>query len=86
MTTSGSTFGNLFGKAPGAQSRLGQYLDADYYRTVKRLAKGQIDHKSLLAEISGADPMRKETLRNVRHLAESETVRIWNSVAAGTHI
>ena len=34
-------FGNLFDKQGGAEA-VGQYLDADYYHTVKRLAKGHI--------------------------------------------
>ena len=66
---------NLFGKHQGAESALGQYLDADYYQTVKRLSKGQVDYNSLLAEISGANPMRTEPLRTVKSLKESDTVK-----------
>ena len=68
-------FGNLFGEQADAEDAVDQYLDADYYHTVKRLAKGQIDHHSLLAEISKANPVRKKPLRKVRSLKESDKVK-----------
>ncbi len=70
-----SIFKDLFGKNPRAEKKLGQYLDADYYQTIRRLSKGQVDHDRLLEEISAANPMRKEPLRKIKTLKESEKVK-----------
>ena len=64
----------LTNSSPGAGNKLDQYLDADYYQTMKRQAKGDIDHNSLLEAINDAYSTRRETLQKVGHLAASDTV------------
>ncbi len=70
-----SIFKDLYEKTPRAEKKIGQYLDADYYQTIRRLTKGQVDQDRLLGEISAANPMRKERLRKPRKFTESEKVR-----------
>ena len=43
-----SIFKNLFGKEPGAENKISRYVNADYYQTVIRLSRGQIDHSEIL--------------------------------------
>ena len=66
---------DLVGKSPGAESRIGQYFNADYYQTVIRLSKGQIDHNELLEKVNAANLMKKEPLRKIKKFRESEKVR-----------
>ena len=70
-----SLFKDLFGKYPRAESTIRRHLDADYYQTVVRVSRGQIDHDELLKQISVANPMRKEPLRKIMRFRESEKVR-----------
>ena len=70
-----SLFKDLFGKYPRAESTIRRHLDVDYYQTVVRVSRGQIDHDELLKQISVANPMRKEPLRKIMRFRESEKVR-----------
>ena len=70
-----SMFKDLFGKEPGAENRISRYVNADYYQTVIRLSRGQIDHNEILKQINTAIPMGTGPVRKTRSLGESEKVK-----------
>ena len=70
-----SLFKDLFGKEPGAENRISRYVNADYYQTVIRLSRGQIDHNAILNQINAALPMRTEPVRKIRSFKELEKVK-----------
>ncbi len=70
-----SIFKDLYGKYPGGEKRISRYVNADYYQTVVRLSKGQIDHNQILNQINAAVPMRSEPIRKVKSFRESEKVQ-----------
>ena len=70
-----SVFRDLVGKYPGAEDRIIRYANADYYQTVIRLSRGQVDHNEILSKINAAVPTRTEPVRKVRSLRESEKVK-----------
>ncbi len=70
-----SMFKDLFGKEPGAENRISRYVNADYYQTVIRLSKGQIDHNEILNRINDAIPMGTVPVRKIRSYRESEKVK-----------
>ena len=70
-----SVFRDLVGKYPGAEGRIIRYANADYYQTVIRLSRGQVDHNEILSKINAAVPTRTEPVRKVRSLRESEKVK-----------
>ena len=70
-----SIFKNLFGKEPGAENKISRYVNADYYQTVIRLSRGQIDHSEILNQISAAIPMGTEPARKIKSFRESEKVK-----------
>ena len=70
-----SVFRDLLGKFPGAEGRIIGYANADYYQTVIRLSRGQVDHIEILSKINAAVPSRTEPVRKVRSLRESEKVK-----------
>ena len=70
-----SMFKDLFGKEPGAENRISRYVNADYYQTVIRLSRGQIDHNEILKQINAAIPVGTGLVRKIRSLGESEKVK-----------
>ena len=70
-----SMFKDLYGKAPGAENRISRYLNADYYQTIIRLSRGQMDHREILEQINAAVPTRSEPVRKIRSFRESEKVK-----------
>ena len=70
-----SLFKDLFGKEPGAENRISRYVNADYYQTVIRLSRGQIDHNEILNQMNAALPMRTEPVRKIRAFKELEKVK-----------
>ena len=70
-----SLFKDLYGKYPGAEGRISRYVKADYYRTIIRLSRGQINHDEILKQINAADPTRPEPVRKIKSFKESEKVR-----------
>ena len=70
-----SMFKDLFGKEPGAENRISRYVNADYYQTVIRLSKGQIDHNEILNRINAAIPMGTVPVRKIKSYRESEKVK-----------
>ncbi len=60
---------------------VGDYLNADYYRTIIRVTKGDVGHKELLARISAAEEaaaarvgMPKSQMRKGRSLKQADKV------------
>ena len=70
-----SLFSDLYGKYPGAESRVHQYINADYYQTTIRLSRGQIDHSEIIRQINAADPTQPQPIRKVKSFKESEKVK-----------
>ena len=70
-----SMFKDLFGKEPSAENRISRYLNADYYQTVVRLSRGQIDHNEILDQINAAIPMGTVPFRKISSFRESEKVK-----------
>ena len=70
-----SIFKDLFGKNPGAENRISRYVNADYYQTVIRLSRGQIDHNEILKQINAAIPTWTQPVRKIKSLKEAEKVR-----------
>ena len=70
-----SMFRDLFGKGPGAEDRISRYLNADYYQTVIRLSRGQVDHNAILDQINAAIPVGTRPVRKVRSLGQAEKVK-----------
>ena len=69
---------DLLFQQPGAEKRIARYLGNDYYQTMIRQSRGQIDHNEFLKTIdaaySAACTERKEPLRKLK-FRESEKVR-----------
>ena len=70
-----SIFKDLFGKDLGAENRISQYVNADYYQTVIRLSRRQIDHNEILEQINAAVKMRTKRVRNNKSFKELEKVK-----------
>ncbi|MDE2807941.1 MAG: hypothetical protein OXN90_05935 [Gemmatimonadota bacterium] len=70
-----SIFKDLYGKDPSGEERISRYVNADYYQTVIRLSRGQIDHNEILNQINAAVPMRTVPVRKIKSFKESEKVR-----------
>ena len=66
---------NLLVRPRGAQKRLIQYLNADYFQMIVRSSKGQIDHNEIFARIGAANAMASEPPRKQRKFTELEKVR-----------
>ena len=66
---------NLYGKYPGAEDRISRYVNADYYQTITRLSRGQLNHNEILKQINAAGPTRPEPVRKIKSFKELEKVR-----------
>ena len=66
---------DLYGKCPGAEDRISRYVNADYYQTIIRLSRGQINHNEILKQINAAGPTRPEPVRKIKSFKELEKVR-----------
>ena len=69
-----SVFRDILGKLPGAESRIIEYANSDYYQTVIRLSRGQVGHNEILSKINASVPARTEPVHKVKSLRESEKV------------
>ncbi len=65
----------LFSKKPSVHGKLVQYLDADYFHTLRRITKGQLDTASLKAAIANAHPIGETPPRKAGKLGASDTVK-----------
>ena len=70
-----SVFRDIVGKFPGAESRIIEYANSDYYQTVIRLSRGQVGHNEILSKINAAVPTRTEQVHKVKSLRESGKVK-----------
>ena len=70
-----SIFKDLFGKDPGAENRISKYVNADYYQTIIRLSRGQINHNEILKQINAAVPTWTQPVRKIKSLNEAEKVK-----------
>ena len=69
-----SMFRDLFGKGSGAEDRISRYLNADYYQTVIRLSRGQVDYNEILDQINTAMPVGTGPVRKIKSLGVAEKV------------
>ncbi len=67
-------FHNLIIDPERGASVVSGYINADYYRTVKRLTRGDLSHKELLTRISEASGMSEEELVKGRGLKQADKV------------
>ena len=70
-----SIFKDLFSKDPGAENRISRYVNADYYQTIIRLSRGQINHNEILKQINATIPTWTQPVRKIKSLNESEKVK-----------
>ena len=67
-------FHNLIIDPERGVSVVSDYINADYYRTVRRLTMGDLSHKELLTRISEASGMSEEEVGKGRSLKQADKV------------
>ena len=76
-----STMQALFDANPKRRSVYRRKANADYYNTMRRLTRGQLDHRELMADIASASSVKNETGRATEGLRVQDSV---NSLELGT--